>query len=129
MSTGIAERGQEVLASKAPAPLPVQALDYTTGYLLASAICQALRQRLDGGKVREIYVSLARTAVLLVALDEEGEPLAQPSDTRVPLRRTSGAFFELLGPLQKIRWPVALEGVPVPSELPAGPLGRDEPAW
>lgn len=49
----------------APVPLPVQALDHATGYLMAAAVLAGLRQRLQHGCGNQTRLSLARTAWLL----------------------------------------------------------------
>lgn len=65
-------------AGAAPGALPAQALDHATGYLLAAAVVDALADRADDGRGREIDGALARTAhALLAAPDRDaahGEP-------------------------------------------------------
>lgn len=39
MSAGIAARGMDLAEADKPTPLPVQALDHGTGYLLARPCC------------------------------------------------------------------------------------------
>ncbi|WP_267369458.1 MULTISPECIES: CoA transferase [unclassified Pantoea] len=65
MGCGIAERGMQWQQSDKPCPLPVQALDHATGYLLAAAVLEGLRRRLTGGHGSQVRLSLARTAWLL----------------------------------------------------------------
>src|SRR5207237_6743002 len=43
MSSGIAAVGMELLRREQPAPLPVQALDHATGYLMAAAALRGMR--------------------------------------------------------------------------------------
>jgi len=45
-----------------PTPLPVQALDHATGYLMAAATLHALAERKKTGRVLNAKLSLARTA-------------------------------------------------------------------
>ena len=45
MSSGIADAGMRILGQDRPTPLPVQALDHTTGYLMAAAVVRGLSQR------------------------------------------------------------------------------------
>jgi hypothetical protein len=71
MSSGIAARGQAVHRSERPVPLPAQALDHATGYLLAAGVCRALCD-LRAGRTTSIRASLARTAQLLVELVDPG---------------------------------------------------------
>jgi len=65
MSSGIAGWGLRSGTADRPTPLPVQALDHASGYLMAAAVLSGLaRRRLDGrGTVARL--SLARTAAEL----------------------------------------------------------------
>ena len=65
MSSGIADFGMRSESASEPRPLPVQALDHATGYLMAAAVLHALRQRRSKGRVLSARLSLARTAHLL----------------------------------------------------------------
>jgi hypothetical protein len=66
MSCGIAARGQEASGAAKPVPLPAQALDHGTGYLLAAAVCRSLTRALRRGEATTARTSLARTARFLV---------------------------------------------------------------
>lgn len=65
MGCGIAERGMQWQQSDKPVPLPVQALDHASGYLLAAAVLEGLRRRVTEGHGCQVRLSLARTAWLL----------------------------------------------------------------
>lgn len=65
MGCGIAEQGMRWSGNNKPTPLPVQALDHATGYLMAAAVLEGLRQRLTNGVGWQARLSLARTARLL----------------------------------------------------------------
>jgi crotonobetainyl-CoA:carnitine CoA-transferase CaiB-like acyl-CoA transferase len=65
MSAGVAEAGMRRLARDRPTPLPVQALDHATGYMLAAAALLGLVTRLETGRGSQARASLARTALLL----------------------------------------------------------------
>ena len=65
MSTGIAHEGMVRAGADRPKPLPVQALDHGTGYLMAAAVLRALRVRNETGRCDSARLSLARTAALL----------------------------------------------------------------
>lgn len=65
MGCGIAHRGQRWSAGDKPLPLPVQALDHATGYLMAAAVLEGLRRRRETGLGSRACLSLARTARLL----------------------------------------------------------------
>ena len=67
MSTGIAAAGLKWRSADKPVPLPVQALDHATGYLMAAAAVRGLTLRLTEEETLTARLSLARTAELLVA--------------------------------------------------------------
>jgi crotonobetainyl-CoA:carnitine CoA-transferase CaiB-like acyl-CoA transferase len=67
MSSGIAHAGMTWAAATKPTPLPVQALDHATGYLMAAAVIRAILACERDEPVADARLSLARTAELLAA--------------------------------------------------------------
>ena len=65
MSTGIAHAGMGWATADRPTPLPAQAIDHVTGYLLATAALRGLAHRARTGAGTTARASLARTAGLL----------------------------------------------------------------
>jgi crotonobetainyl-CoA:carnitine CoA-transferase CaiB-like acyl-CoA transferase len=122
MSCGIAARGMEVGASDAPRPLPAQALDHATGYLLAAATCRALSERLVHGRVVYSRLSLARTAHALMSHGEVGRLDIPEPAAEVVARYLERADSDL-GPLRRVRVPGRIEGVAARYAVPAGSLG------
>ncbi|MCE8007493.1 CoA transferase [Aestuariivita sp.] len=127
MSTGISAEGMARGQADRPVPLPVQALDHATGYLMAAAILRALRVRAATGRVLRARLSLARTAYLLTSggAQDLSPPLApeRPADL-APEREETG-----WGPAQRVRFPVTLAGHPPRWPHPAGLLRRHSAAW
>lgn len=117
MSSGIAHPG----TPGKPTPLPAQALDHATGYLIAAAACRALVER-----TAITRLALARTAKLLVDLGEGGDPAAPGLGDAGDLLEVSETGF---GPVRQVRCPAAIEDYEVRWPQPAGPLGRHAPAW
>ena len=72
MSCGIAAAGGLAAGVDRPVPLPAQALDHGTGYLLAAAVARALDVRLRTGAGADITASLLGTANLLLTLPTPG---------------------------------------------------------
>lgn len=111
MSCGIAHKGMTVHGSKQPVPLPAQALDHATGYLMAAAAVQGLRRRRRSGCGTRARLSLARTAHELMqgphpspdgpALTETG-----PRDLDAALEHTPW------GPTRRLRPAHEVSGVP-----------------
>ena len=127
MSCGIAARGQEVYGSERPHPLPAQALDHGTGYLLAAAVCRALVERL-AGRATTVRASLARTAALLLSLGESADPRTPqptPADVEPWLEEVPTHW----GPLRRVRQPGAIAGLAVVRGREPGPLGSDRATW
>jgi hypothetical protein len=126
MSCGIAEAGMRHYGRDRPTPLPVQALDHATGYLMAAAVIRGLADRRATGRGSRQRLSLARTAALLI---EAGPPPAdapQP-DANVPL--SDHVEHTSWGPARRVASPLAVAGAPLRWSRPARALGTDDPAW
>ncbi|MDP4003996.1 CoA transferase [Methylobacterium sp. NEAU K] len=127
MSCGIARAGQLWRGADRPVPLPVQALDHATGYLMAAAVLRLLARRLADGTGGAARLSLARTAALLAAAGPsaaEEEPAPEgPEDLAREVEATSW------GPARRLRPPVAVAGVAMRWGRAARLLGDDAPAW
>jgi len=124
MSSGIAAAGLEAGTADRPTPLPVQALDHATGYLMAAAALAGLADRLRDGAGTRSRLSLARTAIELEAARglERDAPVAVAEYPRTPLTTPWGAAELLPSPL-------TVGGSPLAWELPPRPLGSDDPVW
>ena len=110
-----------------PVPLPLQALDHATGYLMAASAIRALSERLASGRGGSARLSLARTAKLLVDAGQVPEQVAlraeEPSDQGLVVEQTAwGQAHRLLAPL-------SISGTPLQWDLPAGELGSHRPQW
>lgn len=126
MSCGIAAAGAAASGREDPVPLPVQALDHATGYVLATAVGRALTRRLTESAGSRIRASLVGTANLLWSLGVSGgelPPKPGPED------------FELVdtvtewGPARRVPPPATISGIAAGWRIPAGPLGRHAAAW
>lgn len=117
MSAGIAALGPD----GRPSPLPAQALDHATGYLLAAATCRAL---VNG--TAEVRLSLARVARLLVDLGTDGDPHAKgDAESDDFLERIATAW----GPLHTVRTAGQIAGATPPELVEPGALGRHAPRF
>ncbi|MBP2301187.1 CoA transferase [Azospirillum picis] len=127
MSGGIAAEGMRRYGTDRPKPLPVQALDHATGYLLATAAVRGLTHRLAGGRGSRWRTSLARIGALLAGLPAppDGPAVAGADD-----RDFAGAVEDTgWGPALRLRPPLVVAGAPMHWDRPAGPLGADEARW
>jgi hypothetical protein len=128
MSSGIAEAGMRWAGAAKPVPLPVQALDHATGYLMAAAVLRGLAERLQSGVGTLARLSLARTGKLLVdhSAREPRLPALAPetsADLAFDLEQTAW------GPARRLRAALSVDGVAMRWHLPAGPLHVAPPAW
>jgi hypothetical protein len=127
MSAGIAAAGMAWRAADEPTPLPVQALDHATGYLMAAAALRGLAQRLASGRGCRARLSLARTAEALMdcATGEADEPVERETghDIVPTIEQTSW------GPARRLRPPVLIQGAPMYWTRPATPLGSAPASW
>ena len=127
MSIGIADAGMRWRNADQPVPLPVQALDHATGYLMAAVAIRALTLRLAQGLGTVARLSLARTAQLLVAASSDHPASALAPETSADLSPTieSTAW----GQAQRLNPPLTLAGAPMRWDYPARQLGSAEPRW
>ncbi len=113
-----------------PSLLPVSAIDYVSGYLMAFGVCVALERRAREGASWLVRVALARVGKWIVdrgTLDDyAGIPDDLPQDELAPL------FGEIDAPDGRIRYlkPVlGLSATPPYFDRPPVPLGYHPPAW
>ena len=125
MSCGIAEAGAQAAGSDKPVPLPVQALDHATGYLLAAAVGRALTRRLTTARASSVRASLIGTASFLWSLPRPQAQPPSPDPAGFPLADASTAW----GPARRVPLPGQIHGVTPHWAIDAGPLGRHAPAW
>ena len=115
-----------------PRLMPVSAIDYVSGYLMAfGAMIALLRRAQEGGSWR-VRVSLARTGkwILDRGLLDPGAVAGLPRE--LPEPEIAGLSLETRSPLGLIRHlaPVArLRDTPARWERPPVPLGHDPPVW
>ena len=128
MSSGIARAGMDAAGADRPVPLPVQALDHATGYLLAACALTGLAQRRSEGTGSRWRTSLARMARLLV----DGGTVDGPDGRGIdPAPPTPGAPVERTpwGDARRLPAPVEVDGAPLCWSRPAGHLGSSAPGW
>jgi hypothetical protein len=127
MSCGIAAAGMEATGADRPFPLPAQALDHATGYLLATAALRGLHAGRYDSVGTTARVSLARTAKLLMALGPgsfDGQSVTIDDDDYEPApERTPW------GEARRLRPPVTLPGVPIRWDHGATALGSAGATW
>jgi CoA transferase family III len=127
MSCGIADAGMHWAKRSVPTPLPVQALDHATGYLMAAAAICLLIDSISTNGCKSARLSLARTAELLMQYPQEvSGSLGQepcPSDLNTEIEQTPW------GPAHRLIAPVEIEGIAMKWERPGCELGSSPAQW
>ncbi|NUU34974.1 CoA transferase [Pseudomonas sp. C2B4] len=126
MSSGVADAGMRWKQTYKPTPLPLQALDHATGYLMAASAIRLLADRLSSGRGGSARLSLARTAKLLI---EHGR------GTEAPLRAEDESDQGMLveqtpwGPAHRLHVPLKITGTPLQWAVAASELGSHRAQW
>jgi hypothetical protein len=127
MSAGIADAGMRWRGAERPVPLPVQALDHATGYLLAAAVVRGLTHRFETGRGLRARLALARTAQLLV--DQGEQPVCEPFAPETDADRAAAIEHTAWGDARRLSAPLAVDGAPMHWDLPASELGSAAPTF
>lgn len=129
MSMGFAEQGQRSAGAAVPVPLPVQALDHATGYLMACAALRALQRRASEGTGSTVRASLARTGALLMAAGASAQTDFQALAPESPADWDDTPETTPWGTARRIRWPVQIGGVATFWDTPPCALGSSPAQW
>jgi CoA-transferase family III len=127
MSTGIADLGMKRACAEKPSPLPVQALDHATGYLLAATAIRGVTARLTRGNGSTARLSLARTAKLL--MDQPADPEEIRFAPETDSDRSPQIELTDWGKAQRLLPPAQISDVPMQWDFPARQLGSGVPRW
>ena len=112
-----------------PKPLPAQALDHGSGYLMAFGALAALHRQATEGGSWLVRVSLARTGHWLRSLGRVENGLAAPDIPADAIRDLTEESDSGFGRLTAIRHAGRLSETPPRWTRPAVPLGTHLPRW
>ncbi|MDJ0386698.1 CoA transferase [Roseomonas sp. E05] len=112
-----------------PRPLPCQALDHASGYLLALGAMAALLRRAEEGGSWRVRVSLAATGQWLRGLGRVADGFAAPDPGQAEVADLLEESESGFGRLRAIRHAARMSATPARWEAPAMPLGSHEAAW
>jgi crotonobetainyl-CoA:carnitine CoA-transferase CaiB-like acyl-CoA transferase len=119
----------EAAGEDKPRPLPAQALDHATGYLMALGAMSALARRATQGGSWHVRCSLAQTGHWFRNLGRIAGGLACPDpsfdDARERMEESASGFGRLTG----VRHSAVMSETPARWERPSVPLGTHAPAW
>ena len=124
-ATGFNHAEAEAAGIDGPKPLPCQALDHASGYLLAFGTMAALHRRaLEGGSWR-VRVSLAATGRWLRGLGRLPDGLKVAPTTQADI----SDLLETHGAVTAVRHAAVLSETPAVWDRPAAELGSSPPTW
>ena len=135
MSAGIAQSGQAAFSADKPIPLPYQALDHVTGYLMAATVVRAVREKLHSGRTLAARLSLARQATLLHELSGSVADKATDTIASDTLASVGDSHFQMgveptpWGELKRLYLPYEIEGVRLEFDHAVNRLRTSEPVW
>ncbi len=125
-ATGFNHAEGQAAGLTGPKALPVQILDYASGFLIAFATVAALRRQQQEGGSWLVRLSLAQTAQWVRQLGrvENGFAVSEPPITPWVASLDSG-----YGALQALRHAAQLERTPARWARPSAPPGTHLPRW
>jgi CoA transferase family III len=127
-ANGINHAEAEAAGSTKPKPLPCQAIDHASGYLMAFGAMTALARRATEGGSWHVRVSLAQTGHWMRGLGRiDGLGARDPSfdDVRDRLEENDSGF----GRLTTVRHAAVMSETPPHWARPSMPLGTHEARW
>jgi crotonobetainyl-CoA:carnitine CoA-transferase CaiB-like acyl-CoA transferase len=126
-ANGINEAERIAAGEDRPRPLPCQALDHASGYLLALGAMAALLRRAEEGGSWLVRVALAGTGEWIKRLGRVEGGLAAPGITdATPWMEDSDSGF---GRMSAVRHGAILSRTPARWARPAMPLGSHDAVW
>lgn len=125
-ASGLNAAEAEAAGSATPRPLPAQALDHASGFLMAFGAMAALHRRATIGGSWHVEVSLARTALWLRGLGRVPGGLAAPEPATEDLMEEQDSGF---GRLRTVRHAALLSETPAHYTKPSAPAGARHAEW
>lgn len=125
-ASGLNAAEAEAAGSVTPRPLPAQALDHASGFLMAFGAIAALHRRATIGGSWHVEASLARTALWLRGLGRVPGGLAAPEPDTEDLMKEHDSGF---GRLRAVRHAALLSETPAYYARPSAPAGTCPAEW
>nr|WP_269751772.1 CoA transferase [Pseudophaeobacter flagellatus] len=127
MSAGVAKAGAQWAETDRPTPLPVQALDHATGYMMAAAVLRALKSAVLENRAASARLSLARMAEQLAQtphhLDSPALHAAEADDYAREIENSTW------GPARRLKPALQVGGTQMHWDRPAQACGSAPARW
>jgi crotonobetainyl-CoA:carnitine CoA-transferase CaiB-like acyl-CoA transferase len=128
-ANGMNQAEAEAAGSAQPKPLPAQAIDHASGYLMAFGAMVALARRATQGGSWHVRVSLAQTGRWIRGLGRVGDGLASPDPDFDAVRDRLDEIDSGFGRLTSVRHAATMSETPPHWARPSVPLGTHAPTW
>jgi crotonobetainyl-CoA:carnitine CoA-transferase CaiB-like acyl-CoA transferase len=128
-ATGFNDAEGQAGGTNKPGPLPCQALDHGSGYLMAFGAMAALSRRMREGGSWHVRVSLAQTGHWLRHLGRLPQGLEVPDTTFEAVKDLLETSKSGHGMQTGVRHAGLLTKTPARWDRPAMPLGSHQPQW
>jgi hypothetical protein len=128
-ANGINDAEAEAAGAKQPKPLPCQAIDHASGYLMAFGAMAALARRVTEGGSWHVRVSLAQTGHWMRGLGRVADGLACPDPSSDAVQDRLEENDSGFGRLTTVRHAATMSETPPRWTRPSVPLGTHQPRW
>jgi crotonobetainyl-CoA:carnitine CoA-transferase CaiB-like acyl-CoA transferase len=128
-ANGMNHAEAEAAASAQPKPLPCQAIDHASGYLMAFGAMAALARRATEGGSWHVRVSLAQTGHWMRGLGRIADGLACPDPEFDAVRDRLEESDSGFGRLTTVRHAAVMSDTPPRWARPSVPLGTHAAVW
>jgi crotonobetainyl-CoA:carnitine CoA-transferase CaiB-like acyl-CoA transferase len=128
-ANGMNHAEAEAAGSEQPKPLPCQAIDHASGYLMAFGAMAALARRATEGGSWHVRISLAQTGHWMRGLGRVADGLACPDQNFDAVRDRLEELDSGFGRLTTVRHAAAMSETPAHWARPSVPLGTHAPEW
>jgi crotonobetainyl-CoA:carnitine CoA-transferase CaiB-like acyl-CoA transferase len=128
-ANGMNHAEAEAAGAAQPKPLPAQAIDHASGYLMAFGAMVAIARRATEGGSWHVRVSLAQTGHWIRGLGRVADGLACPDQDFDAVRDRLGEIDSGFGRLTTVRHAAVMSETPARWARPSVPLGTHAPEW
>jgi len=130
-ASGLADHGAKISGAEEPSLLPLPALDFGCGYLMAASVLSSLTHAFETGNARETKTSLARLAESLFLYEKlDGDLDVDTEILGIEVRDVTDEIeINPWGQSRRCRSPISLGETQLTWATPAMHLGTHQACW